>query len=486
MSSITNDLSPLIPAATAPSIAGPKESSPGIRPYSIIPTAPFDDGVHAYAQTSGHDRTKRDTGSNSKSYWNHENGADTHTDGDGTVVARTPIQSPVGIRTDYSNYSLDEFLGQLGTSLKDPFGELAKQIVTVDGGSPEKIDQAKQIGSQITNVLSLGTGPKGAILQAIGGTLVGLQNTAKGRPLTVDDLQDLSQQLKTALKSPAAQPDKSSGPQDSPVSQEKEKKEVKAGSDTSNTTDPSTSFPDMQNVQFNGKEYFAANAPDTADGFYLLRMPNPEKSSELVSSGIIAKPDEAGNWRRRGVEGGGPVFSKQLAFSDQTTPQEAQKLVDSTQSINYVGGDKGYVYKGMVFRGDMRPREVIFQDGFKLRTPITDINQVNGFRGGFGGGKDALDPDGMGISTSAFYQRAGAGAFYYGGNKGGHTFVIDGRNLEGFHLYANRHLQEHPGDTRIKLLPWEINYGTDIPGTSVVGAFDKAGKFTPNPNYKGN
>jgi hypothetical protein len=485
MPSITNDLSPLIPAAPDPSIAGSKASSPDIHPYSIVPTAPFDDSARAYVQTSGHDRTKRDTDSKSNDYWNHQNGADTHTDGDGTVVARTPIQSLVGIRTDYSDYSLDEFLGQLGTSLKDPFGELAKQMVTVDGGSPEQIDQAKQIGSQITNLVALGAGPKGAILQAIGGALVGLQKTSRERPLTLDDLQDLSQQLKTALKSPVAQSGKSSGPHDSSLSKEKEKEKAKAGSDTSTTTDPSTSFPDTQNVQFNGKQYFAAKAPDTADGFYLLRIPNPDKPTELVSSGIIARPDGAGNWQRRGVEGGGPVFSKQPKFSEQTTPQELQKLVDRTQSINYVGGDKGYVYKGMVFRGDMRSPEDIFKKGFQLRTPVTDIHQVNGFRGGFGGGHDALDPDGMGISTSAFYQRDGAGAYYYGGNKGGHTYVIDGKNLEGYHLYANRHLQEHPGDTQIKLLPWEINYGTDIPGSSVVGAFDKAGKFTPNPSYSG-
>jgi len=55
MSSITNDLSPFMPAATHSSLAGSRESSPGIRPSSIVPTAPCDDGAHAYAHTSGHD-----------------------------------------------------------------------------------------------------------------------------------------------------------------------------------------------------------------------------------------------------------------------------------------------------------------------------------------------------------------------------------------------------------------------------------------------
>lgn len=169
------------------------------------------------------------------------------------------------------------------------------------------------------------------------------------------------------------------------------------------------------------------------------------------------------------------------SLSTDVTPEKIQEIVTRTQSIENLGGDKGVVYKGIVFRGDTRPPEVVFNEGFKLRTPINDINEVNGTRGGFGGGHDALDPDGRGISTSAFYQRSGAGAYYYGGHKGGFTYVVDGTALEGFHLYANDHLKKHPNDTKVRLPPSEINYGTDIPRHAVIGAFDRNGKYIASP-----
>lgn len=169
-----------------------------------------------------------------------------------------------------------------------------------------------------------------------------------------------------------------------------------------------------------------------------------------------------------------------------STPAAAQTIVNQSQNIAYAGPTKGYVYNGLVFRGDTRLPEEIFQNGFTLRTPIGHIDEVNGFRGGFGGGHNALDPDGKGISTSAYYKRDGAGAYYYGGDKGGHTYLIDARKQEGYHLYANRHLKEHPGDTNVILAPWEINYGIDIPGSSIIGAFDKDAKFIPNPTHFAN
>ncbi|MEM4989130.1 hypothetical protein V8G57_17205 [Collimonas sp. H4R21] len=58
-------------------------------------------------------------------------------------------------------------------------------------------------------------------------------------------------------------------------------------------------------INFNGKKYFVAKNPDTADGYYLLWIRDPNDSSKLVSSGIIARENEAGVWTRRGVAGGG-------------------------------------------------------------------------------------------------------------------------------------------------------------------------------------
>ncbi|WP_050507800.1 hypothetical protein [Pseudomonas syringae] len=142
------------------------------------------------------------------------------------------------------------------------------------------------------------------------------------------------------------------------------------------------------------------------------------------------------------------------------------------------------VYRGYVFRGDSRAPEVIFKKGFQLRTPAADlqkdIHQATGVRGGFGGGHDALDPDGRGISTSVFYDKDHVGAFTYGGAKGGHTYLIDARKLDGYHLYANDFAARYPQSPRLNLAPVEINFATDIPPSAIVGAYDKDGLFIPN------
>jgi hypothetical protein len=177
--------------------------------------------------------------------------------------------------------------------------------------------------------------------------------------------------------------------------------------------------------------------------------------------------------------GGGFVFSRAIS------PAQMQAFVDANRQVTFQGGNKGYVYRGFVFRGDTRPTAAIFKDGFKLRQPTLDIAKVNGQRGGFGGGRDSLDPDGNGISTSAFYRRESAGAYFYGGARGGHTYVVDARAEDGFHLYANDHWAKHPTDTSLQFLPWEVNYAKDIPGAFVAGAYDARDNFIPNPDYIG-
>jgi len=161
-------------------------------------------------------------------------------------------------------------------------------------------------------------------------------------------------------------------------------------------------------------------------------------------------------------------------------PHIAQKLMGKAHHVYFSGAKDGYIYKGFVMRGDMRPPEEVFKNGFKLRTPITDVKQVNGMKGGFGGGKDALDMDGMGISTSAYYKDGGAGAFHYGGGRGGYTYVIDARGLKGYDLYKNHNFgSSNPSKLGFKSL--EINYGKDIPAGKILGAYDSKGVFFPNP-----
>lgn len=72
------------------------------------------------------------------------------------------------------------------------------------------------------------------------------------------------------------------------------------------TPETSLLFPGMREVEFRGRTYFAADNPDAGDGMhYVLRIKNPRDPGKLASSSIIAKPDEMGAWKRRGVVGGG-------------------------------------------------------------------------------------------------------------------------------------------------------------------------------------
>ncbi|TFY89960.1 hypothetical protein DYL61_21365 [Pseudomonas nabeulensis] len=62
---------------------------------------------------------------------------------------------------------------------------------------------------------------------------------------------------------------------------------------------------EAQAIEFNGKQYFITSMPDAGDGqHYLLRVQSPSNPFELVSSGIVAKPDVKGVWQRRGQVGG--------------------------------------------------------------------------------------------------------------------------------------------------------------------------------------
>ncbi|MBV7565386.1 hypothetical protein [Pseudomonas sp. PDM27] len=161
-------------------------------------------------------------------------------------------------------------------------------------------------------------------------------------------------------------------------------------------------------------------------------------------------------------------------------PQVAQKLMDSTGVTYFAGPSKGYMYRGVVMRGDMRPPSEIFKEGFKLRKEYTDIKQINGMQGGFGGDANALGLDGKGISTSAYYEGGKEGAFYYGGKKGGYTYVVDGRDIDGFHMYYNQELATNPG-SKHKKKAYEINYPNDIPPEKILGAYDAKRNFIPNP-----
>ncbi len=83
-------------------------------------------------------------------------------------------------------------------------------------------------------------------------------------------------------------------------------------------------------IEFEGRKYFVADKPDTGDGLhYLLRIPDPRDPTRLVSSSIVAKPNEVGIWKRRGVEGGGPGGSKMSSAAPQPPLSRSETFMEN-------------------------------------------------------------------------------------------------------------------------------------------------------------
>lgn len=134
-------------------------------------------------------------------------------------------------------------------------------------------------------------------------------------------------------------------------------------------------------------------------------------------------------------------------------PQVAQRLMERSRVLYFGGPKDGYVYRGFAMRGDTRSPQEVFSKGFK-----SDGGQASGY-----------------------YDNNGMGAFHSGGKQGGWTYLIDGRGIDGKDVLRNMNWKANAG-SRLGSNPYQISYGADIPGSQVVGAYDRAGKFIPNPN----
>lgn len=123
------------------------------------------------------------------------------------------------------------------------------------------------------------------------------------------------------------------------------------------------SFTGMREIEFNGKTYFAAEKPDAGDGVhYLLRVRDPNDPSKLASSGIVAHPDAAGVWSRRGEVGGvkwpwqrapSPTPSEELQpspkFSDQFVEYDGSKMEGAETFDRHFNFDKKTDYRTFIY-----------------------------------------------------------------------------------------------------------------------------------------
>jgi hypothetical protein len=165
------------------------------------------------------------------------------------------------------------------------------------------------------------------------------------------------------------------------------------------------------------------------------------------------------------------VLASRLRSLDKG-PQIAQKLMDRSRVLYFAGPKEGYVHRGFVMRGDVRSPQDVFTSGFKSNGPVNSINNINGVNP-----KSGAD---AGVQTSGYYDNNGMGAFYQGGKQGGYTYLIDGRSVNGYDVLRNKNWMSASG-ARLGSNPYQINYAKDIPGSKVLGAYDSAGQFIPNP-----
>ncbi|WP_046070684.1 NEL-type E3 ubiquitin ligase domain-containing protein [Pseudomonas synxantha] len=80
-----------------------------------------------------------------------------------------------------------------------------------------------------------------------------------------------------------------------------------------------------QAIDLDGKQYFIASMPDARDGeYYVLWVQAAQNPFALVSSGIVAKPDLDGVWKRRGSAGGmrSGSSSDELEEASESMPVE--------------------------------------------------------------------------------------------------------------------------------------------------------------------
>lgn len=165
-------------------------------------------------------------------------------------------------------------------------------------------------------------------------------------------------------------------------------------------TTPGLQLSQAQAIDFDGKQYFIASMPDAGDGeHYVLWVQVRDNPFALASSGIIAKPDVAGGWTRRGLSGGMRPGAAEEVFEDTTesmpvAPYTADELASMKREVHFihlrnVPGSYDRVNNGRYPLRDLQgkpirirelQRTVIAQSGVQYRSaPIKPYIQFEGF-----------------------------------------------------------------------------------------------------------
>ncbi|MGY0216563.1 hypothetical protein ACWJJH_04130 [Endozoicomonadaceae bacterium StTr2] len=133
-------------------------------------------------------------------------------------------------------------------------------------------------------------------------------------------------------------------------------------------------------------------------------------------------------------------------------------------------------FSGFVLRGDTRPKELIFSQGFQLRQGFSESERDISWRiaKAMGVERRVSNTGSEGISTTCRYQTARVFS------ERAPVFLIDGRGMWGVII-------EHSGDQREDPPYVEVNYLHSIPPYAVLGVLPDGVKnmLTANANYKG-
>ena len=114
-------------------------------------------------------------------------------------------------------------------------------------------------------------------------------------------------------------------------------------------------------IDFNGKQYFVASLPDVEGEHYLLWVQAPDNPFALVSSGIIAKPDIAGVWKRPRTPGGMRPGGSEDKFEDasESTPggseDEFEEAPESMPVVPYTADELSTMRREVHFTAAPNP-----------------------------------------------------------------------------------------------------------------------------------